>query len=368
MNHNEELRREAERAELRKEAQELADQLYPESEDDEQSSDIDYCTSLAWAKDAYVGGYIAGAQRLPAATPGRQLWEAVEPAEVDGWSNIKNRFVVTRQGNVDVALWDTMTQFWRPAVHEGDDVHLILRPVSAPTAPDQLVSLMADAIYNNDRSLADEALACAVVALDWADRESEVLRNELDQLKQKMQGVPAPTAPGELVDTMIKALSPLSNRDKDVNASGWEDAIGDCAYECAQIAQQHIDAALKKLQAFKDYVHGRLDAAGIPTHPDGEHSKAGCRIGDRLDIALKPTAPWELVDAMQRAIVTNDKTIADEALACATVATLYADSVVQKERASITAIVYGPGSHQERIEDLKQLLTPTTHEQHQHMP
>lgn len=46
------------------------------------------------------------------------------------------------------------------------------------------------------------------------------------------------------------------------------------------------DAEIVRLQAFKNYVHARLDAAGIPTHPDGEHSKAGCRIGDRLDIAL----------------------------------------------------------------------------------
>lgn len=43
---------------------------------------------------------------------------------------------------------------------------------------------------------------------------------------------------------------------------------------------------LTKLQAFKDFVHRRLDEGGIPTHPDGEHSKAGCRIGDRLDIVL----------------------------------------------------------------------------------
>lgn len=42
--------------------------------------------------------------------------------------------------------------------------------------------------------------------------------------------------------------------------------------------------AVDKLQAFKDFVHRRLDQAGIPTHPDGEHSKAGCRIGDRLDM------------------------------------------------------------------------------------
>lgn len=45
-------------------------------------------------------------------------------------------------------------------------------------------------------------------------------------------------------------------------------------------------AQIKALQAFKDYVHKRLDDAGIPTHPEGNHSKAGCRVGDRLDIAL----------------------------------------------------------------------------------
>lgn len=50
--------------------------------------------------------------------------------------------------------------------------------------------------------------------------------------------------------------------------------------------RERLLAEVLKLQAFKDYVHERLDEAGIPTHPDGEHSKAGCRIGDRLDIAL----------------------------------------------------------------------------------
>lgn len=49
-------------------------------------------------------------------------------------------------------------------------------------------------------------------------------------------------------------------------------------------------ATIAALQAFKDYVHERLDAAGIPTHPDGRHSVAGCRIGDRLDIALDAQA------------------------------------------------------------------------------
>ncbi len=41
-----------------------------------------------------------------------------------------------------------------------------------------------------------------------------------------------------------------------------------------------------KLQRFKDWVHGFLDAKGVPTHPDGPHSKEGCRIGDRLDVVF----------------------------------------------------------------------------------
>lgn len=40
------------------------------------------------------------------------------------------------------------------------------------------------------------------------------------------------------------------------------------------------------LLRFKAYVHARLDDAGIPTHPEGPHSQAGCRIGDRLDILI----------------------------------------------------------------------------------
>lgn len=47
---------------------------------------------------------------------------------------------------------------------------------------------------------------------------------------------------------------------------------------------KELESERDALQRFKDFVHKRLDDMGIPTHPDGEHSKAGCRIGDRLDI------------------------------------------------------------------------------------
>ena len=58
------------------------------------------------------------------------------------------------------------------------------------------------------------------------------------------------------------------------------------------IDKEYVDdliCRIKKLQDFKDYVHKRLDDAGIEKEPNGEHSEAGCRIGDRLDIVLQNT-------------------------------------------------------------------------------
>jgi hypothetical protein len=53
-------------------------------------------------------------------------------------------------------------------------------------------------------------------------------------------------------------------------------------FETMERVRQDRDA----LAAFKAYVHWRLDAARIPTHPDGPHSKEGCRVGDRLDLLV----------------------------------------------------------------------------------
>jgi len=58
-------------------------------------------------------------------------------------------------------------------------------------------------------------------------------------------------------------------------------------------------------QDFKTYVHARLDAAGVPTHPDGPHSAEGCRIGDRLDIVFAGIAD------LQAQVGARDFTIAD---------------------------------------------------------
>lgn len=43
--------------------------------------------------------------------------------------------------------------------------------------------------------------------------------------------------------------------------------------------------ALEKANAFKAYVHTRLDEMGVPhSDPESEHDKAGCRVGGRLDL------------------------------------------------------------------------------------
>ncbi len=46
---------------------------------------------------------------------------------------------------------------------------------------------------------------------------------------------------------------------------------------------------VEKLQAFKDFVHKRLDDAGIPVDPPSVHRDHGCRIGGRLDLVLGAT-------------------------------------------------------------------------------
>ena len=66
----------------------------------------------------------------------------------------------------------------------------------------------------------------------------------------------------------------------------WDNHHIECPHNaygpCGICTRAHI----AKLQAFKDYVHKRLDDAGITAYPNGEHSNAGCRIGDRLDIVF----------------------------------------------------------------------------------
>ena len=73
------------------------------------------------------------------------------------------------------------------------------------------------------------------------------------------------------------------------------DSLIEAAQNSAKQAERlaGVEEERDALQAFKAYVHQRLDDAGIATHPDGPHSAAGCRVGDRLDIALSPSLQAE---------------------------------------------------------------------------
>lgn len=76
----------------------------------------------------------------------------------------------------------------------------------------------------------------------------------------------------------------------------------------------------EKAEAFKSYVHQRLDEAGVPTHPDGPHSKAGCRVGDRLDYLIAGVdhgvAVWSKV-TKQRDQLRRELSAAHDALGVA---------------------------------------------------
>jgi hypothetical protein len=65
---------------------------------------------------------------------------------------------------------------------------------------------------------------------------------------------------------------------------------------------------ITKLRQFKKYVHDRLDAAGVPTHPEGPHSAEGCRVGDRLDIALGALSLLREMDLYEEPTHYNDPT------------------------------------------------------------
>lgn len=62
-----------------------------------------------------------------------------------------------------------------------------------------------------------------------------------------------------------------------------------------KIGRRASAAENQKLQAFKDYVHKRLDDAGVEVDPESEHKEHGCRIGGRLDIVLRERAELDKV-------------------------------------------------------------------------
>lgn len=77
-----------------------------------------------------------------------------------------------------------------------------------------------------------------------------------------------------------------------------------------QIAE--LIAQRDALLRFKTFVHDRLTAAGVPTHPDGPHTREGCRIGDRLDLVLGPIHPGGLEGKYGTIYSSNKKFHASE--------------------------------------------------------
>jgi hypothetical protein len=71
--------------------------------------------------------------------------------------------------------------------------------------------------------------------------------------------------------------------------------LDECIKKNERIAE--LEAALAterdraaKGDAFKAWVHARLDQGGVPTHIDGPHSREGCRVGDRMDFVFDSLA------------------------------------------------------------------------------
>lgn len=75
----------------------------------------------------------------------------------------------------------------------------------------------------------------------------------------------------------------------DTKEYDWKEIAARKNHEIIDLKEENtiLHTKVEKLQAFKDYVHQRLDDAGIEKEPNRQHSKHGCRIGDRLDIALR---------------------------------------------------------------------------------
>jgi hypothetical protein len=70
--------------------------------------------------------------------------------------------------------------------------------------------------------------------------------------------------------------------------SDFLSSVTAAARHIVQLEEQvaHLTTERIKLQAFKDFVHKRLDDAGVPADPPGEHRDRGCRVGQRLDVLI----------------------------------------------------------------------------------
>jgi hypothetical protein len=161
----------------------------------------------------------------------------------------------------------------------------------------------------------------------WDDlhRATERAEEAEEQLKPLRQG---PFVPLRQYDNVVKQRAEEIEKRRKAERDMWRDALEEVrqvlvhefpvsehfkaeplspdegtAYVlsmCGRDLTEERDAERKRadaLEAFKAYVHKRLDDAGVPKDPESPHKAAGCRIGGRLDHVLKAQATAEALRA-----------------------------------------------------------------------
>ena len=79
-----------------------------------------------------------------------------------------------------------------------------------------------------------------------------------------------------------------------------------------ELTADEVPRMQRDLNAVLGYIAqlNELDTAGVPTHPDGPHSKEGCRIGDRLDLVVGDRdAAQARVAELEKALEEKAKTV-----------------------------------------------------------
>lgn len=149
---------------------------------------------------------------------------------------------------------------------------------SAQETPNALTKLFQELDRITPRPLSHEDFSAAADA-HYAPKIAE-LHAQLTALRSELAAMTAER-------DELKATVKKQDREYVLNGSvqEWKDyadrttkLIADLRSQLAAMTEER-----DKLKAFKDYVHKRLDEAGVPVDPESPHKAAGCRIGGRLD-------------------------------------------------------------------------------------
>lgn len=116
---------------------------------------------------------------------------------------------------------------------------------------------------------------------------------------------------------------------------------------------------LAKLAAFKTFVHGRLDAGGVPADPPGPHRDEGCRVGQRLDWLFADRDTWkaaltDVADGMPAIHRGNEELLAGQREVKVRVQMLVAE-----RDAAIARAARSEASAQSACDDLRQQMATT---------